>query len=80
MKKNSANIQITRRDVDMLNWINGQGFVDVNHIVTRYKMSPSTAYSRLRKLAAHNFLKHERLLINKPGHYCPFISPENRKS
>ena len=67
--RNVKNILITRRDVDMLNWINGFGFVNIDQITTRYKISRETAYARLRKLVAHNYLLHERLLQNKPGHY-----------
>lgn len=67
--RNVKNILITRRDVDMLNWINGVGFVNIDQITTRYKISRETAYARLRKLIAHHYLLHERLLQNKPGHY-----------
>lgn len=67
--RNVKNILITRRDVDLLNWINGVGFVNIDQITTRYKISRETAYARLRKLVAHNYLLHERLLQNKPGHY-----------
>lgn len=67
--RNVKNILITRRDVDLLNWINGVGFVNIDQITTRYKISRETAYARLRKLIAHHYLLHERLLQNKPGHY-----------
>lgn len=63
------NMLVTRRDVDMLNWINGVGFVNIDQITARYKISRETAYARLRKLIAGNYLLHERLLQNKPGHY-----------
>jgi len=67
--RNVKNILITRRDVDLLNWINGFGFVNIDQITVRYKISRETAYARLRKLIAHHYLLHERLLQNKPGHY-----------
>ena len=51
---NVKNILITRRDVDMLNWINGVGFVNIDQITEHYKISRETAYARLRKLIAHN--------------------------
>lgn len=63
------NMLVTRRDVDILNWINGVGFVNIDQITERYKISRETAYARLRKLVARNYLLHERLLQNKPGHY-----------
>lgn len=69
MKKNIPGIQITERDINIMHWVTCMGFADINQIATRFNMTRKAAYARLRKLVAHSLLKHERLLINKPGHY-----------
>jgi hypothetical protein len=63
------NTLVTRRDVDLFNWINGVGFVNIDQVTERYKISRETAYGRLRKLVQREYLLHERVLQNKPGHY-----------
>ena len=64
-----SNILITKRDIDILNWINGAGFVNIEQIAERYKISTSTAYGRMRKLVIRGVLIFERMAHNQPGHY-----------
>jgi len=64
-----VNIQLTKRDLDLLGWMNGLGFVTVEQISNRYEISKVTAYARLRKLVASEHLTYEKLLHNAPGHY-----------
>lgn len=64
-----GNVQITERDIDLLGWVNGLGFVNINHVAERYRISTVTAYARLRKLIQRHLLQHERLVHNKPGLY-----------
>jgi len=62
-------MQITKRDLDILRWVNSLGFVNINHVVMRYKISSGTAYKRLRKLISAGLLIHEYQFHGYPGHY-----------
>ena len=64
-----SKVQITKRYIDILGWINGLGFVNINHVAERYRISTVTAYARLRKLVQCRLLQHERLVHNEPGLY-----------
>jgi len=52
-----------------MGWMNGLGFVTVEQISNRYQISKVTAYARLRKFDASEYVTHEKLLHNAPGHY-----------
>ncbi len=62
-------IRLTQRDLELMRWINGFGFLEVGQIAEKFSMSPVTAYARLRKLVTHAYLTHDRVLHGKPGAY-----------
>lgn len=53
------------------------GFVNINHITARYKISATTAYARLRKVISVGLLSYERVIHNKPG--CYTVTKEGSK-
>jgi hypothetical protein len=65
----NMSIQITKRDCQLLYWINRCGFVTIHHIVQQLHIKPITAYQRLHKLVEHDYLAYRRITID-PGVYC----------
>ncbi len=63
------NIQITERDCALLHWINRCGFVTVQQVSEQLSVAVVTAYKRLQKLTAHQYLEYHRITINC-GMYC----------
>lgn len=62
-------MQLTERDVNLLTWINGFGFVTVPQIARRWQTGVPFVYRRLKKLRDADFVIHERLLYGEHGHY-----------
>ncbi|MCH9769724.1 MAG: replication-relaxation family protein [Gammaproteobacteria bacterium] len=63
------NIQLTVRDLALMQWINGVGFVTIRQIATWANVALPTAYARIAKLVAHGFLQHERVFHGAAGIY-----------
>ena len=63
------NVQLTERDINLLHWINGLGFIDIEHAKTKLNIDKSTAYKRLKKLVDNNYLIYEKIFFNSPGVY-----------
>lgn len=66
MKKN---ILITKRDREIMRWINAVGFATIDQIAKKLEIANVTAYGRLSKLVRHEYLQHERLYFALPGVY-----------
>jgi hypothetical protein len=64
------NIQLTRRDKDLMRWVNKVGFVTIALIAAKFDVALSTAYGRVRKLVDHAYLRHQRIYHGLPGVYC----------
>lgn len=65
----SANIQITERDVGLLREINRYGYADASFISKKFHMKLPRVYRRLRKLTHHGYLKHTRFTFSRQGVY-----------
>lgn len=68
-KSRSRSIRLTPRDLNLLRWINSVGFVTINQIAQRLKISHPTAYVRAKKLVFHEYLLHERIFHGAAGIY-----------
>jgi len=64
-----ATLRLTPRDLNLLCWINSVGFVTINHITQKLKISQPTAYIRSKKLVTHHYLLHERIFHGAAGIY-----------
>lgn len=64
-----AVLRLTPRDLDLLYWINSVGFVSIDHIAQKLKISQPTAYIRTKKLVTHRYLLHERIFHAAAGIY-----------
>ena len=62
-------MQVTSRDIEVLRWINSNGVVTIEHIVTEYKISQKVAYRRMRQLSLQGLVLHHRYYYNQPGIY-----------
>lgn len=60
---------ITKRDEELLNWINRFGYVSIRQIAVYWKISEVTAYGRMKKLVSNEYLVHQRFLYQAPGLY-----------
>lgn len=69
MEDEVVNMMITKRDVDLMQWINAMGFVTIGLIAKKLKIALPTAYARIRKLTNHGYLYHERIFFGLPGVY-----------
>lgn len=67
--KDIVNILITKRDIALMRWINSMGFVTIDCIAEKLNIAKSTAYGRARKLVAHNYISHKRIVFDGPGIY-----------
>ena len=63
------NSQLTRRDRDLLRWVNKVGFVTIELIAAKFDVALSTAYGRVKKLLDHGYLHHQRIYYGLPGIY-----------
>ena len=63
------NILITKRDREIMKWINAVGFATIDQIAKKLEIANVTAYGRLSKLVRHGYLQHERLYFASPGVY-----------
>ena len=67
-------LRLTPRDLSLLYWINSVGFVSIDQIAQKLKISQPTAYIRSKKLVVHHYLLHERIFHAVAGIYR--VSPE----
>jgi hypothetical protein len=64
-----VNFQLTARDVLLMSWINDHGFVTIDHVATFIKTTVPRAYSRVKRLVQHGYLRHNRIFHGTPGVY-----------
>lgn len=60
---------ITKRDLDIMRWINRHGFAGAGQVSIGFSMNQYTVYSRLRKLLVGGLLKYEKIIHGLPGVY-----------
>ena len=63
------NLRLTTRDLQLFRWINAMGFVTIDHIARYWRVDPSTAHKRIKKLTDHHFLEQERLTCDHAIYY-----------
>lgn len=68
--KKIKNSQLTRKDRDLMRWVNKVGFVTIDLIALKFDIALSTAYGRVKKLVDHAYLQHQRIYYDLPGIYC----------
>jgi hypothetical protein len=59
----------TERDAEIVDWIGRLGAAGAEHVMERFGMGRSWAYSRLRCLVRDELLEQHRLLHRRPGLY-----------
>jgi len=59
----------TRRDAEILTWIGGVGAAGAEHVMGRFAMGQSWAYTRLSRMVCEGLLERKALLHRKPGLY-----------
>jgi hypothetical protein len=59
----------TERDAEILSWIGGVGAAGVEHVMGRFAMGQSWAYTRLSRMVCEGLLDRKALLHRKPGLY-----------
>ena len=62
-------MQLTKRDGEMMGWLNGFGYAQIKHIAVKLKTSEKTAYRRMQKLVREGYCQHDRLWFGEPGVY-----------
>lgn len=68
--KKIKNSQLTRRDRDLMRWVNKVGFVTIELIACKFDIALSTAYGKVKKLVDHHYLHHQKIYYGLPGIYC----------
>jgi hypothetical protein len=59
----------TEKDAEIVGWLGRIGAASAEHVMARFAMGRSWAYSRLGRLVRDGLLEHKRLLYGKPGLY-----------
>ncbi|SFE28380.1 Replication-relaxation [Thermoanaerobacter thermohydrosulfuricus] len=62
-------MQLTKRDLEILYWINRMRYVTVNQVAKKFKIGIWYTYKRLKKLCDDEYLYSLRIFRNKPGVY-----------
>lgn len=62
-------VRLTKRDLDLLCWINRFGFVTARLVAQFLKVSLSVVYRRLAKLMRHHYLYHQSIYFGLAGVY-----------
>jgi hypothetical protein len=60
-------VRLTQRDIEILKWMNGFGFVTVEHLQGKMLISKQAVYRRMRKLGEDGYVVHERIFVDEPG-------------
>jgi hypothetical protein len=59
----------TEKDAEIVGWVGRLGAAGAEHVMARFGMGRSWAYSRLGRLVADGLLEQKTLLYRKPGLY-----------
>jgi len=59
----------TRRDAEIVDWVGRLGAADAEHVMDRFAMGRSWAYTRLSRLVKDGLLEQRTLLYRRPGLY-----------
>lgn len=62
-------MKVTKRDIELLTWINRYGFVTINHICKFLNIEKPTAYGYIKRFIKNKYLIHERIFHEQPGVY-----------
>lgn len=60
-------VLITKRDREMVRWVNSVGFATIDQIAERMSMSNWAVYKRVKKLVQIECLSHQRVYHGLPG-------------
>ena len=60
---------ITKRDRELMRWINAVGFATIYFIAEKLNIAVSTAYGLVKKLLANEYLIHHQLYYGMPSVY-----------
>ncbi len=60
-------IKITKRDRELMKWVNGVGFAKINQIAEKMGISKWAAYKRVNKLAHNGYLEYQRFYHDLSG-------------
>lgn len=63
-------VLITKRDRELMRWLNLVGFATIGQIAEKMGMSNWAVYKRLKKLVRIECLNHHRVYHGVPGVYC----------
>lgn len=63
-------VLITKRDREMMRWVNCVGFATIGQIAEKMGMSNWAVYKRVKKLVRIECLAHHRIYHGLPGIYC----------
>lgn len=62
-------MEITKRDQELLSWVNRFGCVDIYHVCERYHIKNKRAYVLMKRLLDHGYLNYQRVFHRRPGVY-----------
>lgn len=62
-------MQITKRDIEVLRWINSHGAVDISHVAAYLGITDKVAYRRMKKLVDEGLIWYTRFYYEQPGVY-----------
>jgi len=77
MKLKEAHIQLTRRDMAILDFINDFGFCEMRHLERRFGMKKPIGYRLMHRLIKAGLVMHERIYHFEAGIYL--LTPEGAK-
>lgn len=69
MNDRKPRYQITKRDIEMLNFINDFGFCEIIHICQAFGLSRLRAYQIIKRLVVLGLVLHQRIFYGKRGVY-----------
>lgn len=65
----SFHIQVTSRDIAILQFINQFGFCEINHIQRQFSLTVSRSYQVMKRLTQADLIQHNRLFYGRSGFF-----------
>lgn len=62
-------MKITKRDVEIIQFINNFGFCETNHLSKRFKLAPNRIYQLIKRLVDSGFVISKRLFCERDSIY-----------